>query len=92
MPRAVTLTEGQAANLARFNKRLPKGNTGTVVTQGPKGSVTFTSEVPGKVPGSKATYQKTVNRAGETTGMTKTTVDNKGQVPHTKDKFSGSHG
>lgn len=81
----VVLTEAQAANLARFDKRMPAGNTGTTVSQAGKG-VTFTSEVPGKVPGSKAVYEKSVNASGTTTGMKKTTVDPNGQVVHIKDK------
>ncbi|WP_240600227.1 RHS repeat-associated core domain-containing protein [Solilutibacter silvestris] len=82
----VALTEAQTKNLARFNSKLPAANTGTTVERTGKG-VTFTSEVPGKVPGSQATYQKTVNSAGQTTGYTKTTTAPSGQVIHVKDKF-----
>lgn len=82
----ILLTEAQAKNLARFESKLPSGNAGTTVSRTGKG-VTFTSEVPGKVPGSQATYQKTVNAAGETTGYTKTTTSPSGQVIHEKDKF-----
>jgi hypothetical protein len=83
----VSLTTAQQAKLNAFNKNLPKANTGTSVdTVGDQ--VLFTAEVPGKVPGSKAVYQKTVDSAGTTNSMVKTTVDPKGNVVHIKDKLS----
>ena len=47
----------------------------------------FTSEVPGKVPGSKAVYQKAVDANGVTTSFTKTTFDPQGNIVHIKNKL-----
>jgi RHS repeat-associated protein len=86
---AVELTTGQAKNLQRFESKLPSANTGTKVDKLGDG-VSFTSEVPGKVPGSKAVYQKTVDSAGNTTSYMKTTIDPKGDVVHIKDKINNT--
>lgn len=83
---APTLTPQQTTKLTRFKGKLPKGNTGTHVDQ-LGDDVMFTAEVPGKVPGSKAVYQKLVRPSGETTSYFKTTVDPKGNVVHVKDKL-----
>jgi hypothetical protein len=80
------LTESQASNLARFNQKLPKGSTGTQVHKLGDG-VMFTAEVPGKVPGSKAVYQKAVDANGVTTRFTKTTFDPLGKIVHIKSKL-----
>jgi len=85
---AVTLTQQQASNLARFNKKLPAGNTGTAVDTLGDG-VLFTSKVPGRVPGSSAVYQKSVDAAGNTSSYLKTTFDPKGNIIHIKDKLNG---
>jgi len=85
---SIQLTSEQAQSLTRFNKKLPKGNTGTAVD--PLGDqALFSSEVPGKVPGSKAVYQKSVDKAGNTTSYLKTTTDPQGNVLHIKDKLNG---
>jgi RHS repeat-associated protein len=84
---SVALTAGQRTNLARFVKKLPKGNTGVNVDQLGE-QVLFTAEVPGRVPGSKAVYQKAVNAAGETTAAVKTAFDPRGEVVHVKDKLT----
>jgi len=81
-------SEGQAVNLRRFDKKLPKGNTGTHVDELGDG-VMFTSEVPGKVPGSRAVYQKAVDADGVTTNFVKTTVDPRGNIVHIKNKMPG---
>ena len=85
---AVTLTQQQASNLARFNKKLPAGNTGTAVDTLGDG-VLFTSKVPGRVPGSSAVYQKSVDAAGNSSSYLKTTFDPKGNIIHIKDKLNG---
>jgi hypothetical protein len=85
---AVTLSQQQASNLARFNKKLPAGNTGTAVDTLGDG-VLYTSEVPGRVPGSRAVYQKSVDAVGDTTSYLKTTFDPKGNIVHIKDKLNG---
>jgi len=51
--------------------------------------VLFRSEVPGRVPGSSAVYQKSVDAAGNTTSYRKTTFDPKGNIIHIKDKLNG---
>ena len=82
----VNLTPAQQAKLKAFNKNLPNANTGTSVDN-LGDQVLFTSEVPGRVPGSKAIYQKSVDNTGKTTSMLKTTLDPKGNVVHIKDKL-----
>jgi RHS repeat-associated protein len=81
------LTDGQAKNLARFEKKFSTDNRNIQVSNGKDGSITMKNEVPGKVPGSKAVYEKTVDSSGETTSATKTTYDPKGEVVHVKDKL-----
>jgi hypothetical protein len=49
----------------------------------------FTSEVPGKVPGSRTVYQKAVDADGVTTNFVKTTVDPGGNIVHIKNKMPG---
>jgi RHS repeat-associated protein len=79
--------EAQAKNLARFERKLPAGAGQVQVRSLPDGGQIFRAEVPGKVPGSKAVYEKRVDASGKTTGFTKTTIDPQGKVVHTKDKL-----
>lgn len=51
------------------------------------GNARMTAEVPGRVPGSKAVYEKVVGPAGETVSAAKTTFDPTGAVVHEKDKL-----
>ena len=44
--------------------------------------------VPGRVPGSYATYDKTLDASGKTISYTKTTVAPDGHIVHVKDKFN----
>lgn len=81
------LSEAQAANLARFEGKLPSGAGPTSIKAGEDGAVTMSSTVPGKVPGSSATYVKSVDAAGKTTRYVKTTTLPSGEVAHIKDKF-----
>lgn len=81
----VALSEAQAASLTRFEKKFSAANRGAEVSQTGK-TVTFTNEVPGKVPGSKAVYEKSVDASGTTTSVKKTTVAPNGQVIHVKEK------
>lgn len=83
---AINLTEAQAANVARFSRKLPSGNTGVAVDKLGDGLL-LTSVVPGRVPGSSAVYQKAIDAAGTTTGYWKTTFTPNGSVVHTKVKF-----
>ncbi|MEM7050378.1 MAG: RHS repeat-associated core domain-containing protein [Acidobacteriota bacterium] len=84
-----SLNSEQAKNLARFNKKLPRGAEKTTVRDLPGGGKAFKAEVPGRVPGSKAVYEKQINAAGETVGFTKTTLDPAGKIVHIKDKLTG---
>ena len=51
------------------------------------GNYLFEATSPGKVPGSKAVYQKWVNPQGETFKMLKTTFSPDGKVIHVKLKY-----
>jgi RHS repeat-associated protein len=81
------LNSQQAANLARFEKKLPAGAGPTSVAKLKSGGATFRAEVPGRVPGSKAIYEKTVGPKGKTEGYVKTTIDPAGKVVHAKQKY-----
>ena len=81
------LNQKQAANLKRFEDKLPKGHKPVEVKQMPDGSVVMKSEVPGKVPGSSAVYEKTMDAAGNTTKYIKTTYLPDGTLLHVKPKF-----
>jgi hypothetical protein len=86
---ARALSAEQAANLGRFVKKLPRGAGETTVRDLPGGGKVFQAEVPGRVPGSKAVYEKQVDAAGRTVQYTKTTYDPAGNIPHVKDKITG---
>lgn len=82
-----SLTAGQSSNLARFEKSLPSGSLGAKVDSLGSG-VVFSATVPGRVPGSSAVYQKTVDSAGQTSSYLKTTFAPDGSVVHIKDKIN----
>jgi hypothetical protein len=86
---AADLNPAQLANLGRYTSKLPAAAEGTVITAGENGVVTFTTRVPGQVPGSYATYAKTVDEAGTTIGYIKTTIAPDGTVVSVKDKLVG---
>ncbi len=86
---ARALSAEQATNLGRFVKKLPRGAGETTVRDLPGGGKVFQAEVPGRVPGSKAVYEKQVDAAGRTVQYTKTTYDPAGNIPHVKDKITG---
>ena len=79
----------QARNLKRFEKKLPGGAEDTVVSKLPNGNTQFTSNVPGRVPGSYAEYTKVVDEAGNTVKYIKTTYGPDGKIIHIKDKLGG---
>jgi len=85
-----SLNPAQASNLARFNKKLPSGAGETTIRDLPGGGRSFQAEVPGRVRGSKAIYEKQVNAAGKTVEFKKTTIDPSGKVVHVKDKIRGT--
>ncbi len=82
------LNPAQLSNYNRYVTKLPSKAGTPNIAQLEDGSVEFSSEVPGNVPGSYAEYTKTVNAAGNTTGYIKTTVAPDGSVISVKDKFN----
>ena len=84
------LDASQAGNLARFEQKLPAGAQDTAIYALPGGGRAFVADVPGRVPGSKAIYEKQVNLHGETMQYTKTTIAPDGNIVHVKDKIHGT--
>jgi hypothetical protein len=87
---AEALTGQQAANLARFESKLPSAAGETAIHDLPGGGKAFQATVPGRVPGSAAVYEKQVDAAGKTLQYTKTTTDPAGNIVHVKDKINGT--
>jgi hypothetical protein len=83
------LNSQQLSNLNRFQKKLPAGSNPVTLHKNGANTV-FQGVVPGKVPGSKAIYEKVVDSAGKTTAYTKTTYAPNGKVVHIKNKIDGS--
>lgn len=81
------LNSSQRSNYDRFTKKLPKGAGRPAVVRTESGRITFSSVVPGRVPGSYAIYAKTVDSSGKTLGYTKATVLPDGTIAHVKDKM-----
>lgn len=71
----------------RFFKKAPKGSENFLAEKQADGSTKYSYDTPGKVPGSKATYEKIVDKSGNTISVNKTTLDPKGEVVHVKDKL-----
>jgi RHS repeat-associated protein len=71
----------------RFFSKAPRGSQNFTTVTRKDGATKFSYETPGKVAGSKAVYEKTLDAKGKTTSVTKTTYDSKGNVVHTKDKL-----
>lgn len=82
-----SLTKVQAGNLARFEGKLPANAGPTTISAGKNGSVVMSATSPGRVPGSSATYTKTVDASGRTIGYTKSTTSPTGETIHVKDKL-----
>src|SRR5207244_1625812 len=70
---AGALSSEQAANLARYTRKLPSGAGEPQIVRLANGSVRFSTDVPGRVPGSYARYIKTVDETGTTSGYVKET-------------------
>jgi hypothetical protein len=86
--RGEEMSPGQASNLARFEKKLPKGAQPTKIYDLPLGGKAFQADVPARnIPGSKAVYEKQVDAAGRTLQYTKTTYDANGNIIHVKPKI-----
>ncbi len=86
------LNDAQKSNLKRFNKKVPQNSTETKIDFLGEdiNSILLTAESPGKVPGSKAVYQKMIGPLGETESFIKNTFDQIGNVIHIKDKINGT--
>jgi RHS repeat-associated protein len=84
-----SLTTEQAKNVTRFEKNLPGTPSPTALHPLPNGGVAAQANVPGRVPGSYATYEKQIDSTGKTIQFTKTTVDPAGNIVHVKDKMTG---
>lgn len=74
-------------NFKRFVKKIPANSKSNVTSQALKnGTHKFSATSPGKVPGSKAVYEKIVSAEGNTISMTKTTYAPNGSIIHIKPK------
>ncbi|MBI4847635.1 MAG: hypothetical protein HY808_03540, partial [Nitrospirae bacterium] len=83
------LSDDILRSLMRFEKKLP-AKAGTISIHNlPMGGKAFISEVPGRVLGSKAIYEKQLDVTGKTIGYYKTTIGPDGKIIHVKDKISG---
>ncbi|HSY51992.1 MAG TPA: hypothetical protein VLC46_24530 [Thermoanaerobaculia bacterium] len=71
----------------RFFKKAPKGSENFRVEKQADGTTKYSYDTPGKVPGSKAVYEKLVDKSGNAVAVTKTTVSPQGEVVHVKDKL-----
>ena len=88
--KGVTPNAQQAANLKRFQKKIPSNAKENVDLKNlPNSSVAVQATSPGKVPGSKAVYEKQIDVNGKTIQATKTTYDPQENIVHVKDKLSG---
>ncbi len=77
-------------NIKRFTKKVPANAKGNIEQHAlPDGGVAVQATSPGKVPGSKAVYEKQIDSSGTTIQATKTTYDPKGNIVHVKDKLNG---
>ncbi len=84
---ADTLTQAQAGNLSRFDKKLPKDAGEIQILKGQNGQRIFRADVPARnIPGSFARYEKVVDSAGNTISYTKTTYAPDGSIMHIKIK------
>ncbi len=67
---------------------MPGSPEKTVVRDLGDGTVSYTTKVPGNVPGSYAEYTKIVDETGTTIGYVKTTFGPDGRIIHIKDKMN----
>ncbi len=84
---APSLTTAQIESLKSFAGKIPSNSKSSLsVTVQKNGTATFTAVSPGKVPGSKAVYQKVVAPDGTTKSVPKTVYDPAGKVVSVKEK------
>jgi len=75
-------------NFTRFVKKIPANSKSSAsFKQLKNGNYLFEATSPGRVPGSKAVYQKWVNPQGTTFKMLKTTFGPDGKIIHIKSKM-----
>jgi hypothetical protein len=80
----------QQLNISRFVKKIPANSRNNVETfRLPNNGLGVKATSPGKVPGSKAVYEKHIDVSGKTIKYTKTTYDPLGNIVHVKDKITG---
>jgi hypothetical protein len=80
----------QTANIDRFLKKIPANARDDVqLTNLPNEGVAAQASSAGRVPGSKAVYEKQIDVTGKTIQYTKTTYGPDGGIIHVKDKLNG---
>lgn len=90
LAKKVTPNPQQAANLKRFEKKIPSNSRDNVeLHELPNGGVSAQATSPGRVPGSRAVYEKQIDIDGNTIQSTKTTYGPNGSIIHVKDKLDG---
>jgi peptidoglycan hydrolase-like protein with peptidoglycan-binding domain len=88
MGRSTEINLLQEKSLARFIKKVPVNSKNNIqLVKFNNGNVKFTAVSPGKIQGSRAIYEKTVDKLGRTIKYTKTTYNKDGQVVHVKNKL-----
>ena len=82
------LNANQLLNYKRFMRKIPSNSKKSVVIKkDDSGNIIFEAVSPGKVPGSKAIYIKTINRFGRTIDYKKITIGPDGKIIHIKSKI-----
>ena len=78
-------------NFTRFIKKIPANSKNNIeIKRFKNGNIQLKATSPGKVPGSKSVYEKTINLDGKTIDYTKSTYDPAGKLIHIKDKIKGT--
>ncbi len=79
----------QQKNIERFKKKIPSNARENIeIYHLSNDGVAIQATSPGKVPGSKAVYEKQIDVNGKTIQYTKTTYDPNGLIVHVKDKIN----
>jgi hypothetical protein len=85
---AKDLPEVVQSNLKRFAKKIPANSKTTIeIFDMGDGTYKFAATSVGKVPGSKAIYEKLVDASGKTISYIKTTIAPDGTIVHIKNKM-----
>ncbi|MBZ9721559.1 hypothetical protein LB519_27325 [Mesorhizobium sp. AD1-1] len=82
------LSSSQLSSFKNYMGKVPSNSTENVSISVQKGTATFTTVSPGKVPGSYATYEKVVDMNGKTLSYSKKVFDPLGGLVSNKDKLS----